>query len=329
MSPKRNKENGGLPARVTRKHGAFYYLKPVIKPDGKSGTKWLRLGKTEAEMYQALAALKNEGSGLLAAVIQRYREQVLIKKSRKTQDAQGKQLDRLQRAFGHMRPADIRPTHIAQYHDLVGATAPYQANRELSLIAHVLKYAVRWGYIDDNPAREIQRHPEKPRDRYITHHELKAVAEVAPTWISIIIELLYITGQRRIDLLSLRRDQVTDEGIYITQSKTGKKLMIEWTPALSAAIHRALTELPGPGVHSLYVICDKRGQRRLDSAFTTAWTRLMDKCIQDSVIAEKFQARDIRGKAGSDSDGLHLGHQDKKTLNRHYKRLPERVKPTL
>lgn len=327
MSPKRSKNNNGLPTRVTQKHGAYYYLQPTIK-NGKSTTTWVRLGKTEQEMYQALADMSAESKGIMSAIIQRYRAEVLIKKAENTQAAQSKQLDRLTKAFGHMQPRHIRPAHIAQYHDLVGASAPYQANRELALITHVLKCAVRWGYIDENPAREIQRHPEKPRERYISDDEFSAVHSTAPTWVQIIMDLLYITGQRRADLLSLTRNQLTPEGVYITQSKTGKKLLLEWTPALRSAIDRALNELSTPGVQSLYVICDERGQRRRDAAFTTAWTRLMDKCIAQGLITEKFQARDIRAKAGSDTDGKHLGHQDAKTLKRHYKRLPERVKPT-
>ncbi len=111
MSPKRSKEHQGLPARVTHKHGAYYYLKPTIKPGGKAGTKWIRLGRTEREMHQAMAEIKTEGRGLMGAVIQRYRDDVLTKKARSTQNSQGKQLDRLNRAFGHMRPSDIRPAH--------------------------------------------------------------------------------------------------------------------------------------------------------------------------------------------------------------------------
>lgn len=326
MSPKRNKENK-LPHRVTMKHGAYYYLRPVILA-GKTTTKWIRLGTTETEMLKSLADLKNDGVGLMSAIIQRYRETVLTKKAVNTQNSQAKQLDRLVMAFGHMRPSDIRPTHIAQYHDIVGASAPYQANRELALITHVLKSAVRWGYIDDNPAREIQRHPELARTRYVSHEELAAVKAVAPIWVQILMELAYITGQRRTDLLSLQRNQLTDAGLLITQSKTGKKLLIEWSQNLRDAINRALNELAVPGIHSVYIICDSQGQRRRDAAFTTAWTRLMDKCITDGVIEIKFQFRDIRAKAGSDSDGRHLGHQSEATLKRHYKRLPELVKPT-
>ncbi|WP_157209925.1 hypothetical protein [Marinimicrobium agarilyticum] len=46
------------------------------------------------------------------------------------------------------------------------------------------------------------------------------------------------------------------------------------------------------------------------------------------IITEKFQFRDIRAKAGSDSDGEQLGHSSRAILNRHYKRLPKRVQAT-
>lgn len=327
MSPRRSKENKGLPERVTFKNGSYYYLKPTIR-EGKPGTKWLKLGRTEREMYQALAELKNDGAGLMSAIIQRYRDDVMPKKAANTQKAQGKHLDRLSKAFGHMRPADIRPAHIAKYHDIVGQKAPYQANRELALITHVLKYAVRWGHIDDNPAREIQRHPEKPRERYITDEEYLAVWEIAPVWVQVIMDLAYITGQRRTDLLSLKRSQLGKDGITIAQSKTGAKLLIEWSPDLRAAINRALQDLAEAGIESVYVICDSRGQRRRDAAFTTAWTRLMNKAMELELITDKFQFRDIRAKAGSDSSGEQLGHASQATLNRHYKRLPKRVSPT-
>ncbi len=329
MSPKRKKDNAGLPHRVTKKHGAYYYLRPVYQ-DGKNKTQWIRLGTTEREMYQRLTELQSDGIGLMSAIIKRYRDEVLVKKARNTQDAQNKQLDRLNKAFGHMRPADLRPAHIAQYHDLVGNTAPFQANRELALMTHVCKCAVRWGHIDENPVREVQRFPEPPRSRHITDDEYVAVRDIAPVWVQILMDLAYVTGQRRVDLLSMKRSQLTNDGLLIKQSKTKTELLIEWTADLRNAIQRALDTLPGEGVHSVYVICDAKGQQRRDAAFTTAWTRLMNKAVSGDkpIIGEKFQFRDIRAKAGSESSGEQLGHTNSSTLNKHYKRLPKRVKPT-
>ncbi|WP_027330866.1 hypothetical protein [Marinimicrobium agarilyticum] len=126
-----------------------------------------------------------------------------------------------------MSPSDIRPAHIARCHDLVGQSTPYQANLELALITHVLRYAVRWGYTRPED-------PEVPRARYIA-------------------------GQRRVDLLSLKHSQLSAEGIGIQQSKTGKRLLIEWSPDLKEAINRALNTQNKVGIDSVYVISDNRG----------------------------------------------------------------------
>lgn len=324
MSPKR--KNKYLPRRVTKKHGAYYYLKPIIK-NGKPATQWVRLGKTESEMHRSLADMKSQGEGSMAAVIRRYREEVLSTKAENTQASQGKQLDRIEKAFGLMRPQDIRPMHIAQYHQLVGKKAPYMANRELSLIKRVMGKARSWGYIDENPAKDIERFPEMARDRYITHEEYVTVRNAAPVWIGILMDLSYLTGQRRVDLLGMTRKQIDDKGIRIVQSKTGTALDIEWTDDLRATIQWALNALH-TGVDSMYIVCDERGQKRRDAAFTTAWTRLMNKCIKNNLITQKFQFRDIRAKAGTDSSGEQLGHKSDAILNKHYKRLPRQVKPT-
>lgn len=329
MSPKRSKDNAGLPSRVVKKHGAFYYLKPIIR-NNKTTTLWVRLGTTEHEMYIALAELKNDNPGLMSAIIDKYRTEILTQKAKNTQQSQGKQLDRLKRTYGHMQPRELRPVHIAQYHDIVGKKAPYQANRELALMTHVCKYAVRWGYIDDNPCREIQRFPEHARERHITHHEYLTVRDSAPLYIQVLMDLAYLTGQRRVDLLSLKTSAITKEGVTIRQSKTKKTLLIEWTQDLRQTIKWAQTSLPQKGITSMYIICNANGAMIKDAAFTTAWTRLMDKCINDDnhPLTEKFQFRDIRAKAGTESDGEHLGHTQKSTLEKHYKRLPKKVKPT-
>src|SRR5690606_5652456 len=211
----------------------------------------------------------------LSTLLERYRRDILPRKAQNTQNAQNKQLDRLQQAFGHIHAPALRPCDIAKYHDQVGASAPYQANRELALFTHVCKYGVRWGYFDDNPCREIQRFPEHPRDRYITNLEFVSVRACAPPWVQIVMDLAYLTGQRRIDLLALQRRHLTEDGLLIQQTKTGTKLLIEWTPDLRATIRRALAELPPAGIEPLFIICDPHGQQRRDNAFCMAWKRLM------------------------------------------------------
>ena len=75
-------------------------------------------------------------------------------------------------------------------------------------------------------------------------------------------------------------------------------------------------------------ICNRRGQVYTGDGFRTLWQKLMRKALETNAIAERFTFHDLRAKAGSDSnDDRLLGHQDVRTLNRHYKRKATRVTP--
>ena len=51
--------------------------------------------------------------------------------------------------------------------------------------------------------------------------QVEAVKALAGERIAVAIDLAVSTGQQRGDLLSLKRDQLTDAGIVFRQSKTG------------------------------------------------------------------------------------------------------------
>ena len=54
----------------------------------------------------------------------------------------------------------------------------------------------------------------------------------------------------------------------------------------------------------------------------------MKRVVETALIAERFTFHDIRAKAASDSDDDRLlGHEDSRTLNRHYKRKAVKVTP--
>jgi hypothetical protein len=56
------------------------------------------------------------------------------------------------------------------------------------------------------------------------------------------------------------------------------------------------------------------------------WNRVMRKHIENG--GEHFTYHDIRAKAGSETeDDQLLGHDDPRTMKRHYKRRPLKVKP--
>ena len=64
------------------------------------------------------------------------------------------------------------------------------------------------------------------------HPEIANIYSLLTTPLSVAAHILVATALRPRDLLSLTRDNLTEDGIEIATSKTGKALLIEWSPAL-------------------------------------------------------------------------------------------------
>ena len=142
------------------------------------------------------------------------------------------------------------------------------------------------------------------------------------------MDLALLTGLRRGDLLSLTRNHLTDEGILIKTSKTGKPLLIEWSDELRSVVKKA--KRIKPQVRST-LICNLQGKPYSGQGFAAMWQKLIKKAVEKEVIQERFRFHDLRAKSASD-DTLEaaterLGHMDAKLTERVYRRKPRRVKP--
>lgn len=318
---RRRKHNTDMPQRVYLSRGWWFF-----QPKGAKAVKLAR----EADKADALRAYADimearPRSGTVAELLARYAKDVLPTKAPKTQKDQIAQIAKLTRVLGAMRLEDVTSIVIAEYLDR--SESKVAANREIAVLSHAFTKAIRWGLAKTNPCRGVERNEEKPRERYVEHEEFLAVYESAAPPVQVMMGLAYITGQREGDLLRLRRDAVTGDGLALRQGKTRRRLVISWTPALRWLIERA-GELPEQGRASLFIVCQANGQPYSESGFQTAWQKHIRKCFDDGLIAERFTFHDLRAKAGTDAkDGRLLGHLDPRTLRKHYIRKPELVTP--
>ena len=263
----------------------------------------------------------------LQDVIDRYRIDVLPNKSERTQEDQARQLTKLGKVFGAMRPDHITVQHVYQYMD-ARSHFPTAAKHEVSLLGHVFVKAIRWGAATKNPAHGIEKPKCKPRERYVTDAEFLAVRALANPRLQIAMDLALLTGLRRGDLLSLTRDSLTDEGLLVKSKKTVKALLFEYTPELVEVSNRA-KKLP-PQLPGYYLIRTREGKQYSPSGFAANWQRLMRKAMKQGI--ERFTFQDIRAKSASDSESLQaaserLGHTSMEITDRIYMRVPHRVKP--
>jgi integrase len=321
------KKNLHLPVGMSLEGGTYYYRK---KPAPR-----ITLGRDlEAALtWYARQAVPTRAMRTLGDVITRYRLEVLpMKRSAQTRADQARALDRLAAVFGHMLPDTIAAPMCYRYLDErrtpEGKPAPVAARHEVSLLGHVIGKGIRWGAATVNVVRSLERIKRPKRDRYVSDAEFAACRALASPRMALAMDLARNIGQRRGDLLRLRRDQVGPEGIEIRQGKTGAGVLVEVTPALQATLD-ALLALP-PHIPRDYVLRQEDGQPYTRSGFSSNWQRLMRKYV--AAGGKRFTFHDLRAKAASDKPTIAeaqalLGHSSPETTKRVYKRNLTRARP--
>jgi|SRR5579871_5344376 len=324
---RRRKRDKHLPQRVYLDHGT-YWFRPK---QGKAAN----LGRDLADALARYAALiGTQWSGrTLADVIDRYRLEVLpLKRSKQTREDEWRALDRLKAVFGHMLPENVTQQACYRYLDQrrtkEGKPAPVAARHEVVLLGHVFAKAIRWGAASVNPVRGLDFGERAGKRPQVTMDQVSAVRALASERIRVAIDLAVSTGQRRGDLLALRRDQLTDEGIVFRQSKTGAGVLIEWSDALHSIVDRA-KQLP-PQIPGEYLIRKRNGRPYSARGFSAIWQRLMTKYVEAG--GQRFSFHDLRsvsadGAATAEEAQARLGHASVETTRRHYLRGLVRAKP--
>lgn len=203
----------------------------------------------------------------------------------------------LKSAFGSLDPDAIKPQSVRRYMDQRGAKSRVQANHELACLSVVYSWGYERGLVAENPCRGIKRFKTMPRDRYITDLEYQAITDSAPRFLVVAMEISYLCAARVGDVLAMRWDQITEDGIYIRQKKTGKKQIKAWAPRLRDAIS-ASRGLLAAGAGSTFVVCHQNGEpvtyRQLNAAWRLATSRA-------GISGCTFH--DLKAKGISDYDG--------------------------
>jgi integrase len=266
-------------------------------------------------------------------VIERYRLEVLpLKRSENTREDQARSLTRLDKVFGHFLPDNITAPMCYEYMDKRrtkdGKPAPVAARHEISLLGHVLAKSIRWGAGVANVVRTLDRMPKSKRTRYVTDEEFLACRALANPRMQVAMDLARNIGQRRGDLLKLKHEDCTDDGIVIRQGKTGAGVLVVWTPTLRKIIRAA--KALSPDIPRDFVLRTGDGGPYTGTGFSAIWQRLIKRYVAAGGV--RFTFHDLRAKAGSDTATLEqaqalLGHASSETTKRVYKRNLTRARP--
>ena len=143
-------------------------------------------------------------------------------------------------AFGTMRLDEIDRTAILRWFEPYSRTAPGGANRALEALSTIFNHALGNGIIEFNPAKRIPRNPKKRMTRYLTAEERERLLKELDRphrqfrYRRLAIKMLLFTGCRANEILSLRWDEVGENEINLSDSKTGARKV--WLCAEARAI---------------------------------------------------------------------------------------------
>jgi integrase len=187
----------------------------------------------------------------------------------------------------------------------------HMGNRERAVLSAAYEFAMRHGWANGNPCRGVRRNKELPRRRYVEDAEFLEAFEASPEPLQDVLAVALLTGLRQGDIRAIRREDLREDGIRVTEAKTGKRKTVQWTDALRYFVRRALERQErlaarpaDPKRHrqartvSTYVLTNRFGEPWTMAGLQTAFKRL----------GTDWHFHDLRAKAASDASHNILGH---------------------
>jgi integrase len=275
--------------RRTNKKGVVWQI-DYYDPQGKRTRKDFKLkkdaeaylGKVLASMkegrYQDVFDVKKESQITFGELADMYEENFQTQKS--FQGFKSHVVRDLRADFGGKRLAEITYLDLETYRNRRKAT-PTKAgnprkdasvNRDMAILGHMLSKAVEWGLLETSPFKKGKRlmfKENNQRLRFLSDAEIEALLAVCPDHLKPVVEVAILTGMRRGELLSLKWEQIRNELIYLTETKSGKARQIPINDRLAMVFKEIRKENQ---LKSAYVFCDSQGRRfyEVKRSFTTA-----------------------------------------------------------
>ena len=177
-------------------------------------------------------------------------------------------------AFG-AKPLDrIGEAAIRHWFERYSRTAPGNANRILARLRQILNFAIACGHIGSNPAQRIALNRRPALTRFLSREEIARLHDILDAQTrqdqqqqADIVRLLLFTGCRRGEIMGLRWSELREDGLALTDAKTGPRMV----PLGSGA--RAILGRQ-PRSKSPFVFPSPRDPARPRSSELTLWYRV-------------------------------------------------------
>ncbi|ADO48087.1 tyrosine-type recombinase/integrase [[Enterobacter] lignolyticus] len=310
---RKNPEDRIFPPRVYRGKSKFEY-----HPAGGGSISLCPLDSPVSLVwakYEEAKMKKEQSANLQSLALEFFESADFNKLSQDTRKDYTKYSNKLMPVFGKMAPDLVKPQHIRQYMDKRGVASQTQANREKAFLSRLYSWAYERGKVKANPCKGVRQFKEVERDRYTTDEEYDALYSVSPVVVQVAMEIAYLCLARQKDVLTLKKSELLEPGIFIEQHKTGKKQIKAWSDRLRAAIALAKELQLKAGMSSIYVLHKADGQKYTRDGFNSRWEAAREEARKKFPhLSFDFTFHDLKAKGVSDLEGT---LQEKQQISGH------------
>jgi integrase len=190
--------------------------------------------------------------------------------------------------------------------------ADASVNYQMAVFAHMLAKAVEWGLLENNPFKKGKRlmfKVDNQRKRFLNEAEIESLLRECPRHLKPIVETALLTGMRRGEVLGLKWEQVKDDFIYLTETKSGKSRQIPINDRLAEVLKEVRRDNQ---LKSEYVFCDAQGRRFQDvkSSLNGACRRAGIRDFTFHDLRHTFASHLVMNGVGLKAVQELLGHAD-------------------
>lgn len=264
----------------------------------------LEKARSRAEVWRDAASIgtdpvkaqQDEAGRTFAKLAEDYLERHADGKRTKIQDE--RKLKRtLIKKLGSKTVSEISHRDVEDIHRAL-KKSPYEANRHVALLSKMFSLAVKWGWIEKNPATGIRKYVEDPRERYMDHDEMVRLTaalsayeqEVAKKWPQEksyhvfearcavnAIRLIALTGARKSEVLSATWDQFDiGKGVWTKPSshtKTKKAHRVILSPPAMELVNGIQSEVQD---NDIYLFPSRRSSSGHLKDVKRVWGKLLE-----------------------------------------------------
>ena len=194
---------------------------------------------------------------------------------------------------------------------------PASVNRELACLKHMYNLAIKWGYADSNPVREVKLFRENnERLRYLSAEEEEALIEACAPHLRPIIIVALNTGMRKGEIFGIQWKSVDfrNRTIRIEKSKNNESRIIP----MNELVYEVLREQRKLNKKE-YVFVNKNGKPYTDvkHSFTSALKRAGIRDFRFHDLRHTFASNLVMSGADIVTVKELLGHKSIKMTMRY------------